>query len=315
MPGRAGAVHGVLVTYRRPDELAVTLQRLAEQTKQLDSLTVVDNDADPLVHEIVADVSGVAGGVNYYSAPENLGPAGGLSFGASRVLRTADEGDWVMFLDDDDPPRSVDMFSETTAFAEEMVRRDPNMAGVGLVGARFDSRTGLAVRIVDRELSGPVPVDYIGGGQLPCYRVAVMREVGLPDPKLFFAFDDLEYGLRLTAAGHQLYMNGETCLRERRAKGLIGIDRRPSRKLAQLSWRDYYSTRNLVWILRSRGQHVPAARVVTRRVLAKAALNIPHSPRLAWAHLVMSGRASVDAYRSQMGRTIDPAQWSSQSER
>jgi glycosyltransferase involved in cell wall biosynthesis len=305
MSGNA-ALNGVLVTFRRPAALCVTLKQLAEQTRRLDRLVVVDNDADPRVSAVVAENDDAAGSVEYIAAPDNLGPAGGLALGTSQVLRSADDSDWIMFLDDDNPPRTADMFSEITAFAGEVLRQDPDMGGVGLIGARFDVRTGLSVRVTDQELRGPVQVEYVGGGQLPCFRAAAMRDVGLPDPRLFFGFDDLEYGLRLRAAGRQMYVNGELWHRERCTYGLIGIDRSPSRTIKSLGWRDYYSTRNLVWILRSNRRHTAAARVVGRRVLAKAIYNLPRSPLTAWAYVALGTRATFDAYAGRMGRTIDP---------
>ena len=41
---RPGALHGVLVTYRRPVEVAEMLRRLDDQVRRLDTLVVVDND-------------------------------------------------------------------------------------------------------------------------------------------------------------------------------------------------------------------------------------------------------------------------------
>jgi glycosyltransferase involved in cell wall biosynthesis len=301
------AVHGVLVTFRRAAALDATLKQLAKQSRRLDALVVVDNDADPWVREVVAANSDAAGNVEYIDAPDNLGPAGGLALGTSEVLHTANDGDWVMFLDDDNPPRTADMFSQITLFAEEMLRRDPNMGGVGLIGARFDVRSGLSVRVPDEELRGAVRVQYVGGGQLPCFRVAAMREVGLPDPALFFGFDDLEYGLRLQAAGRPLYVNGDVWYRERHVYGLLGIDKLPSRAIKSIGWRDYYGTRNLVWILRSNRHHVAAARVVARRVGAKAVYNLFRNPASAWGHLALGARATFDAYAGRMGRTVDPA--------
>ena len=299
------AVYGVLVTYRRPAELATTLQRLSEQTRPLDTLVVIDNDSDPATKHLVDSLTTLRE-VAYVAAPENLGPAGALALGTSQVLRSADATDWVMFFDDDDPPAAADAIERTTTFAERMRVSDPALAGVGIVGARFDIRTGLTVRVPDDELGGPVAVDYVGGGQLPCYLAGAMADVGLPDARLFFGFDDLEYGLRLRAAGYKLYVDGDEWATLRSARGRTGLDHRPSKQVRPVGWRDYYSTRNLVWILRSRGRHVAAARFMAVRIVGKAAYNVTRSPRLASSHLRLGVRAGVDAYRGRMGRTVEP---------
>jgi glycosyltransferase involved in cell wall biosynthesis len=300
------AVHGVLVTFRRPAELAVTLRRLAEQTRPLDTLAVIDNDSDPRIKHLVDSVK-IPAEVTYLPTAENLGPAGALALGANHILHHAGDADWVMFFDDDDPPRTASTVAAIVAFAERMRQVDQTTAAVGLVGARFDFRTGLTVRVPDDALRGPVPVDYVGGGQMPCYLAGVMREVGVPEPCLFFGFDDLEYGLRLRTAGHRLYVDGEKWAGERFDRGRTGLDRRPSKHVRPLGWRDYYSTRNLVWILRRHRRHRAAARFLALRVVAKAAYNSVRSPRLAWRHLNLGARAGLDAYRGRMGRTVEPS--------
>ncbi len=303
------ALYGVLVTFRRPRDLGETLRRLADQTRRLDTLVVIDNDADPRAREVVSATVRVAGRVDYVPAPQNLGPAGGLALGLLHVLRTADDADWVMFFDDDNPPRTAEGVSEIVQFAEEVVRRDPDMGGVGLVGSIFDVKSGRTTRVSDADLSGAIPVAYIGGGQLPCYRAAAMREVGPPNAKLFFGFDDLDYGLRLQAAGKNLYINGDLLARERRIYGLMGTDKSPSRRITALGWRDYYSTRNLIWILLQQHRRIAAVRVIVRRIVAKSAYNLLRSPRVTLAYLCLGFRAVCDAYLGRMGRTIDPIKW------
>ena len=301
--------HGVLVTFRRPVELGKVLQRLGAQTRRLDTLLVVDNAHDPRVEEIVKANVHVAKRVEYLAAPENLGPAGALALGAGHLLHSADDSDWVMFFDDDNPPRTAEGISEIADFAEEVLRQDTRTGGVGLVGARFNIRSGLLVRISDLDLSGPVIVSYVGGGQLPCYRVTTMRDIGLPNPQLFFGFDDLDYGLRLSAAGWHLYIDGDMLAREREIHGLIGADKSPNRTIKCVRWRDYYSTRNVLWILLSRHHHIAATRVIARRIVAKTVYNLPRRPRLARAYFTLGVRAAFDAYAGRLGRTIDPLTW------
>ena len=46
-------VHGVLVTYQRPDEVKAYLEALASQTRGVDTLLVVDNDPAESARAIV----------------------------------------------------------------------------------------------------------------------------------------------------------------------------------------------------------------------------------------------------------------------
>lgn len=299
-------VHCVLVTFRRLDELAETLARLGEQTQILASLIVVDNDANDAVREIVESSSHVAARVEYRASDENLGPAGALALGTEHVLESADDGDWIVFFDDDDPPRTPDTVGQIVEFGDRVLRADSRLGAVGMVGARFDRRTGRLESAADEELSGPIEVSYIGGGQIPCYRVAVIKEVGLPNGSFFFGLDDLEYGLRFVEAGWNIYADGDAWADARFAAGRIGIDRSPSRVIQSVGWRFYYSTRNLVWILARRGEMAGIVHVIGR-MLAKFVYNLPRHPRVAMSYLRLGARAVFDGWAGRMGRTVEPA--------
>lgn len=298
----------MLVTYRRPDDLATMLARLAEQQRPPDTLVVVDNDpaesARAAVTAAAGDRSGAA--ATYLPSGANLGPAGGIALGMRHVLGHAADADWVVLLDDDDHPTSPSLLAELAELGDSLRAGDPTVAGVGLCGARFEASRGRSVPVPDDELAGPVAVDWIGGNNFPLYAVQAVRAVGVFDDRLFFGFDDLEYGLRLVGAGFGVYAHGDLWRRERAAHGRLGIDRSPSRTLDEPTWRRYYSLRNLVHILRRQGERGGAARLAARG-LVKPLYNLPRGPRLALRHLALNGRAVVDAYRGRMGQTVRPA--------
>ena len=77
------SVFAVVVTHRRPDELAKSLDVLSTQTRLPDHLIVVDNDAfqgsgDSRVRDLVAaqPIS-----TTYLGSRRNLGGAGGFALG------------------------------------------------------------------------------------------------------------------------------------------------------------------------------------------------------------------------------------------
>jgi glycosyltransferase involved in cell wall biosynthesis len=305
-------LHGVLVTFRRPDDLRRTLERLAEQTRPLDSLTVVDNSPGQDVRDALADYSPKGFRTEHIESQDNTGPAGGLALGMSRVLEYADDADWLVVLDDDDPPRHADLLADALRFAEACRRVVPDTGAVGTMGARFDWATGRTVRPTDEELVGPVAVDYIGGNRFPLYSAAALRQVGVPWPELFFGLDDLEIGLRLKRNGYALFAPGEPWAAQRRAAGRPGGPVRPSLVLDdEPSWRRYYSLRNSIVILRRYGATRAALRVTLERGLLKPLLNAPRSPRLALRHLRLSAEASRDAWTGRLGRTHTPPDSSS----
>ena len=81
-------VFAVVVTHRRPDELAKSLSVLSTQTRLPDHLIVVDNDAsegttDRTVRDLVTEqpISST-----YLGSRRNLGGAGGFALGILRAL-------------------------------------------------------------------------------------------------------------------------------------------------------------------------------------------------------------------------------------
>ena len=90
------AVCAVVVTHRRPDELAKSLNALSTQTRAPDHLVVIDNDNDPHVAELVASQPIPT---TYLGSRRNLGGAGGFALGMLHAL--AQGADWVWLADDD----------------------------------------------------------------------------------------------------------------------------------------------------------------------------------------------------------------------
>jgi glycosyltransferase involved in cell wall biosynthesis len=296
-------VLAVLVTYRRPAELRRMLEVVAASDRVPDRLVVVDNDPTPAAR---AEVERFSGSMDYVAAPENLGPAGGIALGMSRALEDAAPEDWILLLDDDDPPHDGLSLGTLVAFGERMSRDDPRTGGIGLVGARFDPRRGEMVRVPDDELAGPVPLDYLGGNQFPLYRVDAVRRIGRFREDLFFGFEELEYGLRMRRAGFSLYADGDEWRSWRATWGRLGIAARPRTGLGEPSWRRYYGLRNLIAILRSNGSTRGALRVTFVLGVAKPLTNLLRRPRRADAHLSLGWRAARDGWTDRMGRTVEP---------
>ena len=294
-------VYAVMVTYRRPREAAATLTAIRGQTRLPDSLVIVDNAPQEGAPERFKALWG--GSLDYLPMPENVGPAGGIAEGMRRVLVNASPDDWVLLIDDDDPPPTEDALERLAKFAIEM--DDGYVAGVGLIGARMNWRTGTLERILDEDLCGPVPVDYVGGNQYPLYAVKALHDVGVFDSSLFFGFEELEYGLRLGAAGWTIVIDGDFRRELRQASGRTGLGpNRPSRTVSDVTWRHYYSQRNSVIILlRYKAWRALFWRVLT--AVGKPIANLYRGP-IALRALSVNIRGTWHGLTGKTGRTIDP---------
>ena len=296
-------LYGIIVTYRRPRDLALMIEALDAQTRSPDRIFVVDNDPERSAEPVV-DRSVLRSRITYLPATTNLGPAGGIALGMQRVLSSAARDDWLILLDDDDPPTPDDLIERLHTFALDMARTHDRLGGVGAVGSRFDVGRGRVVRVPDEELVGPVRVDVIAGNQFPIYRVGAIREVGPFDERLFFGFEELEFCLRLRRAGFRLFARGDVwrIRRQNRPTPYVGM----TMSLGEPGWRRYYSLRNLIFILRHNGQSLAAARISVVRGFLKPLANLPVSPRLSIRHLRLNAAAAWDGWTGRMGRRIEP---------
>lgn len=297
----AAKLWGLIVTFHRADTLVTTLAQIAAQSRPVDCLVVVDNGSDR-----GARAAAEAAGAVYVDSGSNLGPAGGISTGMKQILTEAGDDDWLVLFDDDDPPRTLDVLERLWDFGHRRRREDDRTAAVGMVGARYDFRRGITRRVRDAELQGPVAVDYIGGGQIPMFRCAVLREVGVFDERLFFGFDDLEHGLRLRGAGYSQYVDGEVWMAERefhQRTGLDGSRLRTSREVA--AWRRYYSVRNAVLIARTHCGLPTAVVVAAGGFRSAAALARSRRPLSEW---FLPVRGALHGLRGRTGRRVEPGQ-------
>lgn len=281
------------------------LDRLVDQTRPPDHLLVVDNSPSEEIRAIIESRDGALE-MEYLAAPENLGPAGGIALGMERLVQLGEDQDWVVLLDDDNPPRSSTELEDLFGFAQTMLAKNPRTGGVGVVGGLLDRRRGRLIRVPDEQLEGAVPVDHIPGNNLPFYRIEVIRQVGTFRSELFFGFEELEYGLRLNESGFAIYAHGRLWRDIRALKGRLGKSKRPSYRVQEPDWRRYYSLRNLVFILRAHQLERTALRVILGGALAKPLVNLPIHPVLSVRNLAVNWRAVRDGWLGRMGRTVEP---------
>ena len=291
--------HGVLVTFRRPEALRQHLERLAQQTRPLETLLVVDNDDDPDVADLIANHVSDTTDVRYLGLPGNPGPAGAIATAIKQTLQSHGDG-WVVILDDDDPPPRNDTLEAMAASTASLVEADPRTGGVGLWGAglRWTGRLRAATG------DAPERVSYLPGGACPHYRISTLREAIGPDPELFFGFDDLDLGLAVGDTGATVWSSGLA-----RSHGWTSMveGRRTEKTVAAPTWRRYYSLRNIIIVLRRNRRPLGAAILSIVAGLAKPLINLPLNPRAASANLRVNFLAISHGWRNKTGKVLDPA--------
>ena len=104
----------VLVTHRRPDEVAKSLDALTAQSYPIDHVIVVDNDNDERVRDLVA---GQPVATTYLGSRRNLGGAGGFALGMLHALALGAE--WIWCADDDGRAADPDVLATLLGCADK----------------------------------------------------------------------------------------------------------------------------------------------------------------------------------------------------
>lgn len=199
------SVFAVVVTHRRPDELAKSLDVLTAQTRLPDHLIVVDNDGcgDSPVRELVA---GQPIATTYLGSRRNLGGAGGFALGMLHAL--AQGADWVWLADDDGHAQDARVLATLLACAEKysLAEVSPMVCNIDdPTRLAFPLRRGLVWRRRASELRTEAGQELLPGiaslfnGAL--FRASTLAAIGVPDLRLFIRGDEVEMHRRLIRSG------------------------------------------------------------------------------------------------------------------
>jgi len=197
-------VCAVVVTHRRPDDLARSLAALAEQSRPVDHLIVVDNDDDPVVAELVAAQPIPT---TYLGSRRNLGGAGGFALGMLYALAIG--ADWIWLADDDGRPADGDVLATLLdcAVRHDLAEVSPTVCDLadpdrlafplrrGLVWRRHVSE--LRTEGADQDLLPGITSLFNGA----LFRATTVEAVGVPDLRLFMRGDEVELHRRLVRSG------------------------------------------------------------------------------------------------------------------
>ena len=196
------SICAVVVTHRRPDELAKSLDAVSTQTRAPDHLVVVDNDFDPRVRDIV-DGQPIAS--TYLGSRRNLGGAGGFALGMLHALSLG--ADWVWLADDDGRPADSEVLATLLACAEKYGLAEVSPMVCDMDDPQrlaFPLRRGLAWRRRVSELSTGTEDLLPGIASLfngALFRAPTLEAIGVPDLRLFVRGDEVEMHRRLVRSG------------------------------------------------------------------------------------------------------------------
>jgi succinoglycan biosynthesis protein ExoM len=238
---------GVL-TFRRPEGLAVSLPRILEQIEQVNgnsslgisaSLLVVDNDRLGSAEKAVRAISG---GIRYA-----VEPLAGISNARNRALDEAQDSDALVFIDDDEHPHPGWLISLLDVW-----RSSGASAVMGRVTSEFEVEPDDWVKAGEffrrRSMASGTPVRIAAAGNL-LLDIAQLRDMGVRfDGRLGLSGgEDTLLSLSIERAGGRVVWCEES----------VATDRVPANRLSR-SW------------LRARSFHKGNAEVLVRVLHARS---------------------------------------------
>jgi GT2 family glycosyltransferase len=203
----------VVLSWNGRDETLACLGSLAGSDWPNTTTIVVDNGSDEELEPVVAERFPEAIVIRNET---NLGFAGGMNTGTRKALEL--DADYVLLLNNDTDIGET-MIRKLVEAAEQhpdagiispldFYRDKPDT--VSMIGIRFDPRRGYNGPPMSRgerdrgQFRGVREVDASAGTAM-LVPLPVVREVGLLDEDLFFYVEDVDWALRMRAAGKRIY--------------------------------------------------------------------------------------------------------------
>lgn len=289
-----------IITRNRSNILKSTIEAIFKQTFPPHSLLIVDNsddEATQLMYEQTNDSR-----LQYYKVGYNSGPAGAAAIGINILFEQGYE--WVVWGDDDDPPQFNDVIENLFSIIPKI---DINTVGViGSVGVNFNTSTGLIERIPDKDLDGIIDVDCVAGNMFPLLHRNIYLNTIFPDPDLFFGFEELDFCLAVKRAKLRVIVPGKEMYRHRVIHKRLNLVKNYKLKALQSLWREYYSTRNRIYILLKKEKSYKGVVKISIRTFVKMVYGFKFGYKYGRLNFYFLSKGLYDGFCNRMGMRISP---------
>ncbi len=264
-------VCAVVVTHNRSRLLRECLLALLGQTREVESILVVDNaSSDDTVNLLASEFPGI----EVLSLPRNIGSAGGFTAGIQRACENKFE--WIWTLDDDtlaQPDALQALFDARQRFAPEnrpnllaskVLWKDGSLHPMNLQKPKLYDAEAQFVAVE----AGTLSIRFTSFVSMLMHRSCVFR-FGLPIADYFLWNDDVEYSASI--------LRGQLGVVVPSSVVTHATDKKyaPARSVGG---KYYFEVRNKIWLLK----RSDAFNVMEKRVIARSLV------RRTWLHLVNS---------------------------
>jgi len=283
----------VIVTFNRCDELVKTISAIQNQGILENDIIVINNNSTDNTKNILDS--------NYKNIQsihlnENIASAGGFSKG----MQTAFEKgyDWVWLFNDDSRPVEGSLKSILTHLNSDKIQ-------IGLLKIANKDENNKAVLLYWKGVRKPVSVDVsneIVKTDLITFDGCIIskktiEKIGYCDPLYFMGTYEFDYCLKAKDAGIGVYTLPNGLIEDGKLGGKNGTP----------PWRQYYNTRNHLWLALNRKSFVIFKGWLIREI--KYTLSIILSGDKKIMRLVFKLRAIRDAFLNKRGKRYDPVKY------
>lgn len=252
-------VIALVVTFKRKEFLSKVIKGLHNQSYPINEIIIVDNNSqdgtDLLVQEMQKECANTA--LTYFNTGENLGGAGGFSFGFDIIKNK--EYDYVWLMDDDLLP-SPDCLSHLVKFDNNGITQPMrfNLDGscAEISPLKYDlsdpfiinpKRSTIQDLYEKKPFHEPIEIDGVPF-EGPLISKELVDKIGKPDARFFIFNDDLDYSIRARNNGYKIF-----CHPNAKATRLLVNNQGNDLN----SWKGYFMLRNHFYILRVHGNSIP----------------------------------------------------------
>ncbi|MDI9330764.1 MAG: glycosyltransferase [Alphaproteobacteria bacterium] len=290
-------VQVVIVTYNRADCLRTGLAALQRQTHPIERIWVINNNCTDHTADVLQQAQDMGLPVVVEQMARNMGGAGGFARGLE-LARTYTT-DWVWVMDDDVEP-APNCLAQLIAASDRYDMLQAN---------RYQPDQGFMTEVAEMNFRIPwerliqriVQIDDASDQRVldiavATFEGAIIRhhhvvKLDLPQAEFFICGDDWDYSLRLGHRGGRIGLCGAAHLR----RMLPFKSWSPSN---ELTWKDYFSNRNLCWLEARHGgrlfgwirTNLRALRMLAHCIIHRKSLNSYRITGLVWLD-GLSGRA------------------------
>jgi GT2 family glycosyltransferase len=283
----------VIVTFNRCNELVKTISAIQNQGILVNDIIVINNNSTDNTKNIL---DSNFKNIQSIHLNENIASAGGFSKG----MQTAFEKgyDWVWLFNDDSRPVEGSLKSI-------LVHLNSDKIEIGLLKIANKDENNKAVLLYWNGVRKPVSVDVsneIVQTDLITFDGCIIskktiEKIGYCDPLYFMGTYEFDYCLKAKDAGIGVYTLPNGLIEDGKLGGKNGTP----------PWRQYYNTRNHLWLALNRKSFVIFKGWLIREI--KYTLSIVLSGDKKIIRLVFKLRAIRDAVLNKRGKRYDPIKY------